>query len=418
MSVPLDRLYHYLDHSVDRDIIIYRWHPPGSKKLQDLQPLRVYDIADRQRSLIMVCHDQEPLDWGLFNRSDVWHQAHNEFQRYWRTQIPESAWPWGTDQVLQSWVWPDVWDNLQDQLILLHSESGSDQEQQARALGWITASIWSNGLISQDWFRYAQHDPDLTAPRSPDKLFLIYSRAWTHSREYRLWFVQHMASLGLCRDSVVRFGAQDDGHDYRDHVWVDPTWQCDLQDLGPHVVWSQAQSWHSADYVAQDYQRCMIEVVMETVIDRVHLTEKICRSLACGQPFLLLCGAGALARLRDLGFETFAPMINEDYDQEPHAAQRLRMILSEMQRLAQMPARQLQELYHDMRQRAQRNQRRFFSAGFSQQIMQEFRDSFDQAQALVRRDGQRRAAWQKHCGPYLPPEFYTSTAPSQVSGSS
>ena len=42
MSVPLDRLYHYLADVVNHDLVIYRWAPHGSRKLEDLQHLTKY----------------------------------------------------------------------------------------------------------------------------------------------------------------------------------------------------------------------------------------------------------------------------------------------------------------------------------------------------------------------------------------
>jgi radical SAM superfamily enzyme YgiQ (UPF0313 family) len=39
MSVPLDRLYHYLDDVVNHKILIYGWIPHGSTKLEDFHML-------------------------------------------------------------------------------------------------------------------------------------------------------------------------------------------------------------------------------------------------------------------------------------------------------------------------------------------------------------------------------------------
>ena len=37
MSVPLDRLYHFLEDQISDDVLIYRWYPHGSKKIEDIQ---------------------------------------------------------------------------------------------------------------------------------------------------------------------------------------------------------------------------------------------------------------------------------------------------------------------------------------------------------------------------------------------
>ena len=73
MSVPLDRLYNFLNDICNRAVLIYRWMPHGSKKLSDLTAL--HDTSPglwRDRSLpSMICHDQEPLFYELYTDSDI-----------------------------------------------------------------------------------------------------------------------------------------------------------------------------------------------------------------------------------------------------------------------------------------------------------------------------------------------------------
>ena len=42
MSIPLDKLYHYLQDIINEDIIIYRWFPHGSRNLENLKPWSDY----------------------------------------------------------------------------------------------------------------------------------------------------------------------------------------------------------------------------------------------------------------------------------------------------------------------------------------------------------------------------------------
>ena len=81
MSIPLDQFYNFLDHSLDRDIIIYRWYPPGSKKLSQLLPLRDYSVQQRQTSVLMVAHDQEPIDPRLLQDPDTHQWIREDFCR-------------------------------------------------------------------------------------------------------------------------------------------------------------------------------------------------------------------------------------------------------------------------------------------------------------------------------------------------
>jgi hypothetical protein len=395
MSIPLDRFYHYLDHSIDRDVIIYRWAPPGAKNLQELTPLRIYDANELARGVVVVAHDQEPLDLDQYNNGQGLDITLDSYNNHWQTHVGLDQWCWNHQQVLQSWIYPDLGDNVTDSMVLLHSEPCSAQQDQAQQQGWCTAWIWSNALISQDWFRYAQHDPCISRPRTPTETFLVYSRAWTHSREYRLWFLNQLALRGLAQGNRITFGTHDQDHCYRDHEFQHSQWRCQVTDLEQYFRVSEAPSWASADYDAGDYGATMIEVVLETVIDRVHLTEKTCRALACAQPFVLVAGAGSLAFLRHHGFETFGAWINEDYDLEHNDTARLGMILDEMSRIHQMPVTQKLAMYQHMYTVAQRNQQRFFSQDLQQQIMQQGITSLRDAVAQVPQQGQQLQRWRQ-----------------------
>ena len=393
MSVPLDRLYHYLDHSIDRDVVIYRWVPHGAKKLQCLKPLRDYSAQELTQGTVIVAYDQEPIDLAQYNNTQAWLESINSYNEYWHTDITPQQWPWDQDHVLDSWIRPDLGANLTDAMVLLHGEPYSSHCAQAQALGWRTAWIWSNALIAQDWFRYAQHDPEITAPRHIQRTFLVYGRAWTHGREYRLWFFDQIIRRELADCCDVRFGARDQDHYYRDHEFADPTWRCDVQDLEHNFQQSTAPAWASADYDIRDYQTSMMEIVLETVIDRVHLTEKTCRALACAQPFMLAAGAGSLAFLRDHGFETYGDWIDESYDLEPNAPRRLSRILEEMHRIRCMTADQQQRIWPQMLQRAQRNRARFFSSDLHHQIMTQGVARVRTALDTVPRSGREWQRW-------------------------
>lgn len=68
MSVPLDRLYNHLDGLCNHDVLIYRFFPHGSKNLQDLKPLQDIDWVMQCVKPVMICHDQEPLDFHAYSQ--------------------------------------------------------------------------------------------------------------------------------------------------------------------------------------------------------------------------------------------------------------------------------------------------------------------------------------------------------------
>lgn len=100
----------------------------------------------------------------------------------------------------------------------------------------------------------------------------------------------------------------------------------------------------------------LIEISVETDYhSTTDWTEKTWKCLGSGKPFIGMMGAGSLALLRDMGFETYHPWIDETYDQEPDAWRRLDMIKKEIDRLASLSSLQLADVYENLKNIADRN---------------------------------------------------------------
>ena len=111
---------------------------------------------------------------------------------------------------------------------------------------------------------------------------------------------------------------------------IDPNQKSGQLEMGsPHEVWRGTRF------------GVTFETAMETVsgVDSfVFLTEKPLKPLFNLRPFVMLGSAGTLATLRALGFRTFAPTLNETYDDILDASQRTRAVLEEVGRLSTLPA--------------------------------------------------------------------------------
>tara|TARA_B110000503_G_scaffold71082_1_gene110443 strand:- start:5132 stop:6421 length:1290 start_codon:yes stop_codon:yes gene_type:complete len=76
----------------------------------------------------------------------------------------------------------------------------------------------------------------------------------------------------------------------------------------------------------------------------VFLSEKTFKPIACSQPFILYSNKGSLQRLRDLGYKTFHPYIDETYD-TLNTFERIDAITNELKRLDSLtPKEKLQWL--------------------------------------------------------------------------
>lgn len=385
MSIPLDRLYDHLHNKSNHDMIIYRWLPHGSKKLEDLHCLSDEFHKDWVTSMttpIVIMHDQEPLDYNLWSNSD--------FEQAWRYIVSScSLGPDYLDPIflqhqvdlhLRSMISPAS--SLYDKLLLVHSEQNSQQVELYSNNGYIPVYYWSHALLAVDWFRYAEFDPLLRYNINEFKHdFLIYNRAWSGTREYRLFFSEKLVESNLLNCCLTSFSSTDQGHYYTEHQFKNPNLSISTKNLEKYFKPNRHSSSASADYNNLDYNIAAIEVVLETLFDdsRHHITEKTLRPIACGKPFILAATPWSLKYLHDYGFKTFNGLINEDYDTIVDPQQRLNAIIKEMQRISVMPLLEKKELIKELHEIAKFNQALFFSRHWQDSIEAEFYQNLDVA---------------------------------------
>ena len=73
------------------------------------------------------------------------------------------------------------------------------------------------------------------------------------------------------------------------------------------------------------------------------LSEKTFKPMLYKHPFILLCDPYSLPLLKQIGYKTFHPYIDESYDNEPNDVKRLKMILNEVNRLCNLTELELFE---------------------------------------------------------------------------
>lgn len=240
---------------------------------------------------------------------------------------------------------------------------------------FIGVYYWSHALIARDWFRYAEHDSQLAPDiKSITSDFLIYNRAWTGTREYRLKFSEILVDYQLVEHCNVKFNPVD-GYHYSEHNFENPALAVNRYDLESNILLNDFCSSASADYTSEDYQTSGIEVVLETLFDdqRHHLTEKALRPIACGRPFILAATPGSLEYIRSYGFKTFHGIINEDYDSVIDPLLRLRAIAKEMSRISKLSELEKQSLWNKLYEIALYNKKHFFSSELHNQVVSEYK---------------------------------------------
>jgi hypothetical protein len=367
MNIPLDRLYQYIENIaeyVHQDrVIIYRFFPHGSKNIVDLTNLRELKSHWFETRLYptLWCHDQEPLNHEFYSKNLAMPSKNS-----WRdvlTSINKNSFS-PTNLNYQT--------NIFDKGLLLHSEKRSTEISKYRADNeLITVYYWSHAVIARDWFRYAEH---VTQKKQTQKIFLIYNRAWSGTREYRLKFAELLIKVGLenCCQTSINNIEPELGIPYKIHEFKNSAWRPNLS-LENFFTKNTAQSHYSADFDIEDYEDTDIEVVLETLFDdgRLHLTEKSLRPIACAQPFILAGTHGSLEYLRSYGFKTFNHIWDEGYDLVEDPEERLIQIVHLMQQIANWTPEVREHQMAKAQKVADYNKKHFFSTEFFQSVINE-----------------------------------------------
>ena len=77
-------------------------------------------------------------------------------------------------------------------------------------------------------------------------------------------------------------------------------------------------------------------------------TEKVFRPILHFHPFIVYGSEGTLSMLRDLGFKTFSPFIDESYDNEKTTFRRMQKITKEVNRICSMSKEDIHKWYYKM----------------------------------------------------------------------
>ena len=380
MSIPLDQLYHYIENVAqeiynDR-IIIYRFYPHGSKNINNLTNLRDFNSKEWLNKAIypvIWCNDQEPLDYEFYSKH-LRARPKNPLTSILKSNnlyVPHTNLNYRRLSIFKKHI-------------LLHSEQRSENlKKYHHDNELISVYYWSHAVIARDWFRYAEH---VSRTKKTTKTFLIYNRAWSGTREYRLRFAELLIHLNLqehCKTSInpvePELGIHYDSHQFKNSAWRPRTV------LENHFPISSAHSHYSADFDVEDYESTDIEIVLETLFDddRLQLTEKSLRPIAVGQPFILAGTQGSLEYLRSYGFKTFDSVWDESYDLIEDPAERLIQIAELMKYISTWLPHQRERNMAEARAIAEYNRRHFFSQEFFNQVIGELKENLTLAFAQL-----------------------------------
>lgn len=105
---------------------------------------------------------------------------------------------------------------------------------------------------------------------------------------------------------------------------------------------------NNIDFYLDTYLHIVSETSFFVGNDCPTLTEKTFRPICNLQPFIQIGDAHSLKLLKNLGFKTFEPYINESYDEEIDPRERMNLIEKELNRINSMTDEEIHEWYHSM----------------------------------------------------------------------
>jgi hypothetical protein len=337
--------------------------PPGHTDPEHLFNLGSDDIVENN---YVFMHDQEPVDVDLFRPLFDTVKLRNldiGARKISNTGIDKIDW---------------VRDFATPTGNVIVSERGQYVEELCSRYSWQSHYYFYHGWACLDWFR--GYDRTFLIPRAkyrnPTRTFMSPNRIVAGKRDHRVLFLYNVFKHGLQNNHITapricpveNIDITSIAQKYTD-VYQDITQvfgQAHLPRLFAGEETQQMTScWLGNFAEAQD---SLVYVPTETVYfgRRTHITEKTFKAIALEMPFVLVAPAGSLAYMREYGFQTFAGIIDESYDEETDDLRRVERVVQLLKDLDNLSVRERQQIHRACLPRVEHNYNHFYRGGFAE----------------------------------------------------
>jgi hypothetical protein len=325
--------------------------PPGSTS-----PDALFNLGsdDRIENDYVYFHDQEPI------HLDAFEPLFDEvIERNLDIQQPRGL---GTDRRFPGHV--------------VVSEQGEYLDQLTQKYGWTAHYYFYHGWACLDWFRgYDQTYLIARArDRTPTTTFMSPNRIVAGQRDHRVLFLynvfknnlqdNHISAPRTCQYEGVDIAsiAQKYTCVYQDIVQVLES--AELPRLFAGETEQIMSSYNLTNFT--EAADSLIYVPTETVYfgSRLHLTEKTFKAIALEMPFILVAPAHSLEYLRSYGFRTFAPYIDESYDEIEDPVLRIERVTQILLEIQARSAAAKNQLWQQLLPIVEYNYDHFYRGGF------------------------------------------------------
>ena len=275
----------------------------------------------------------------------------------------------------------DIWAKPPGHIVV--SERGEYVEKLSQQYGWQSHYYFFHGWACLDWFR--GYDKTFLIPRArdrqPTQTFMSPNRIVAGKRDHRMLFLYNVFKHGLEQNHIsaprtcvyenvdISVVASKYNNIYCDIEQVFDQAQLPRLFVGEEIQ-QMTSCWLGNFSEAQD---SLVYVPTETVYfgRRTHITEKTFKAIALEMPFVLVAATGSLEYLREYGFQTFADIFDESYDQETNDIQRIEKVVKLLKQLDQLSLRERQQIHRACLPIVEHNFNHFYSGGFTNILWQE-----------------------------------------------
>lgn len=262
-----------------------------------------------------------------------------------------------------------------EQIILISESADIDEAITAAAqkynlpkmkAEWILQFEWNIQMCRRIMLRENRNPFEPLSKKHYPKKFLNFNRRW---RPQRVALVALMKAMGVLDQGHVSLGDSDDNNNWS-KMWQWIKWigsknpdikelfekhENDIVSLPPlyldtkNLVDNKPDLDWTTNYL---YEETYFTVVSETNFyvntEGVRsdpgrfLSEKTFKPIAMKHPFIIASVPGMLVKLKELGYKTFSPWIDESYDEEQDDNTRLLKIVKEIKRLCDLTPDELE----------------------------------------------------------------------------
>jgi len=191
----------------------------------------------------------------------------------------------------------------------------------------------------------------------------VFNALQKRARAHRIWFFKYLYENMLLDNNIVSMNSFEFLRTYYEARHMDIEIFNKLEKITPIFPPQAAKKSKKDSFIDSECGEYLTEINGQIMLDSwltvvseasfgdlentCFLSEKTFKPIFCYHPFIIFGNKGSLKRLRELGYKTFAPFINEEYDELP-TWERMEAIIKELIRLSSMDDTERLKWYADM----------------------------------------------------------------------